>query len=271
MRVVALIGEAPNHRALVSKLSKCADVVGVVLSQNIPKKPRPRTARQLLNKLAGRTVGAPLVNAWFGVLGRFAREFPELPPVPIARTRNVNDPETFAFLERHQADLVVVSGTNLVGKKLIAWAETRAGIVNLHTGLSPYVKGGPNCTNWCLATGQFHLIGNTTMWLDAGIDTGALIATEKTPLTGKEDLAALHRAVLDHAHDLYLRSVRAVVRGDAPKVPQSTIAEGTTYYSADWNARRMVAALANFKLKYRRAVNAEPPFPVVTHPLPSSP
>src|SRR5207253_2541544 len=126
---------------------------------------------------------------------------PRFPDVPLVRVRNINDTATREFLQQLRPDLVTVAGTNMVGPTLLAEASEGRGVVNLHTGLSPYVKGGPNCTNWCLAEGTFHLIGNTVMWLDPGIDTGRIIASERTPLAGDEDLAELHWKVMEHAHD----------------------------------------------------------------------
>ena len=78
-------------------------------------------------------------------------------------------------------------------------------ILNLHTGISPYIKGGPNCTNWCIATKQFEKIGNTIMWLDKGIDTGELLTTENTKFNSTDkSLLKIHMRVMNHAHDLYI-------------------------------------------------------------------
>jgi methionyl-tRNA formyltransferase len=154
--------------------------------------------------------------------------------------------------------LVAVSGTNLVGRKIIAEAASRRGIVNLHTGISPYVKGGPNCTNWCLATRKFDLIGNTVMWLDPGIDTGNIIATERTPLTGDEDLAELHWKVMEHAHDLYRRAIAKIASGEpVASVPQSELGTGPVYYLADWTATQMIKARRNFRTDYREGVRRD--------------
>jgi methionyl-tRNA formyltransferase len=152
-------------------------------------------------------------------------------------------------LKKYTPDLTIVSGTNLVGKKVIG---ASAKIVNLHTGISPYVKGGPNCTNWCLAKNWFHLIGNTVMWLDSGIDTGRIITTEQTPLDGNETLFELHRKVMRHAHDLYVRAVRQICEGrEVPSVPQSEIAAGAVFYNADWTRTAQRAALKNFRENYK--------------------
>lgn len=254
MRILALTNEQGNQVALVNKLSRECEIVGTVLSKNIPRKPPhvPAKARQFLNRLANRTAGREFVNTWFEIQRRYDSLYPELPTENVVRVDNVNDPGTLEAIEKLSPDLVVVSGTNLVGKKIIKAAQKRTGIINLHTGISPYVKGGPNCTNWCLAMNWFHLIGNTTMWLDAGIDTGNIIATEQTALDGTEDLAGLHWKVMEHAHDLYVRTVRCISEGkEVASVPQDSIENGTTFYNSDWNLQAMRNALRNFRNNYR--------------------
>src|SRR5206468_12540277 len=124
----------------------------------------------------------------------YDRLHPAFPQTPI-QVADINAPEVLALVEREKPDLVVVSGTNLLKPPLIAKIRETGKVVNLHTGISPFIKGGPSCTNWCLALRRFDLIGNTVMWLDAGIDSGAIIATERTPLTGRESLLELHIAV----------------------------------------------------------------------------
>jgi hypothetical protein len=57
---------------------------------------------------------------------------------------------------------------------------------------------------------------------------------------------------MEHAHDLYVRAVRQIGEGrEVPAVPQSAIAEGATFYTADWNAAEQRAALRNFRDDYK--------------------
>lgn len=253
MKVVILTGNQGNQKALCNKIAKACEIQAIVLSENIPrKKPSAsRRANTFINRIGNRLVGRPFVETWFKMLGEYERQFPDFPDVPIVKVKNVNDEATLAALEKYAPDLIIVSGTNLVGKKIIEASESGKGIVNLHTGISPYVKGGPNCTNWCLAKNWFHLIGNTVMWLDAGIDTGKIIATEQSPLDGDESLFNLHWKVMQHAHDLYVRSIRQIAAGRAvASVPQSSICEGATFFTADWNGFQMRKALKNFRNNY---------------------
>ena len=197
-------------------------------------------------------MGRPFVRVWKQLMERYRAEFPGFPPASRAEVGNVNDQQTLETIAQFAPDLVVVSGTNLVGRAVIEAAQRHGGIVNLHTGISPYVKGSPNCTNWCLATGQFEKIGNTVMWLDPGIDSGDLIATERTPLDGRESLHDLHWKVMEHGHDLYRRCVEAIAGGrPVARVPQRSIAEGHTYYRADWSALPMIAARWNYRRRWR--------------------
>lgn len=250
MKVVILTGNQANQKALCHKIARVAEVAAIVVSANVPRK-RPDLGRRfasLAARVETRLAGRPFVAAWLDLLVAYEREFPAFPAAELVRVANVNDAATHETLARHRPDLTIVSGTNLVGKKTIAAAGR---IVNLHTGISPYVKGGPNCTNWCLAKNWFHLIGNTVMWLDAGIDTGQIIATEQTPLDGREDLLALHRKVMDHAHELYVRAIRKIGDGaPVPAVPQDEIAEGALFYTKDWTWREMRRALKHFEQNY---------------------
>jgi methionyl-tRNA formyltransferase len=254
--VLVLTTPQANQAALVWKLTEACDVVGIVLSSNIRRTPR-RQIRSVTNKLAGRVVGRPFTSAWFSMLERYASEYGGFPAVPQLEVRNINDPPVLSTIEETAPDLVAVSGTNIIGSAVIEAADKGQGVLNLHTGLSPYVKGGPNCTNWCLARGWFHLIGNTVMWLDAGIDSGNLIATEATALDGRESVAELHWKVMEHAHDLYVRSIGAIARGDwIASVPQREVGDGPTFTNADWSAVEMLRARWNFARHYRAAIQS---------------
>lgn len=254
MRVVLLTNGQPNQKALAHRISEVAELAGVVVSANVPKK-KPSLGKSLrlkVNAIAGRTVGRPLVDAWKEMLEQYRVEFPDF-PAKMTDVRNVNDDSTIAAIETEKPDLVVVSGTNLVGKRVIEVSNRHGGIVNLHTGISPYVRGGPNCTNWCLAKGWFDRIGNTVMWLGLGIDTGNIIATERTELDGTESLTQIHRKVMDHGHTLYAKVLSSIARGKAvPSVRQREIAEGSHFNSVDWSMFAMRRAVSNYRRGYKK-------------------
>lgn len=260
MKALLFTTDQPNQRALANRLAASVPIAGIVnvqapgIAARGHRKPTVRArARALATRAASATVGLPIRRAWFAMLAHYDRSHPQLPALPTLDVTDVNAPEVIALVERERPDLVIVSGTNLLKPPLIAAIAKSGRTVNLHTGISPYIKGGPNCTNWCLALRRFDLIGNSVMWLDAGIDSGNLIATERTALTGSESLAGLQIAVMDHAHDLYVRCVRLFAEGRSlPSVPQREIGEGRLFLTRDWRPSSIAAALANFHLHYAR-------------------
>lgn len=248
MRIAVLTVEAPNQAALCWKLTGHGELVGIVLSRNRVRRRLAQRLRLLGNRLEGRLVGRPFVRAWHDLQRRYRERYPSFPAVRTLRVANVNARQTIRFLEAGAPELVLVSGTNLIGPSLIGWADRRGiRLINLHTGLSPHVKGGPDCTNWCLAEGAFLSIGSTVLWLDAGIDSGPVLTSERTPLTGEESLLELHERVMEHAQDLCVRAVRALASGrPVPRIPQEHLAPGRTFRSAQWDGRAIRRAWRTF-------------------------
>lgn len=240
-----------NQRALAHRLAEHLPIAAIIVCQ--PPPPRQPSLSAKIGRLARGMVGLPLRKAWFGMLGHYERRFTDFPKKPALTVADINDPAVHAVIASIEPDLAIVSGTNLLKQPLIEAIGRTGTIINLHTGISPYVRGAPNCTNWCLATGRFDLIGNTVMWIDEGIDSGNLIATEQTPLDRTENLTQLHIKVMDHAHDLLVRCTRRWLAGkNLPNVPQREVGSGNLFLNRHWNARAAAKAVVNFYLHYRR-------------------
>ncbi|MBX3166750.1 MAG: hypothetical protein KF760_05035 [Candidatus Eremiobacteraeota bacterium] len=244
--IVLWFGDHPYQVFQAHRFHQRFDVVGVVFERKSRQAPR-LSLKRLFEKVLGRVLAFPLHAAWFKVLSHYRELHPGYPSIPTLFVENVNASEVLDFTRQCRPDLVLVSGTGMVREPQLSF-PCKLGIMNLHTGLSPYINGGPSCTNWCLATGELHLIGNTVMWLDAGIDSGKIIATATVDFTGKEDLAAIQRKVFDSGQELYERCVEAILAGiSCPGVPQETLAvEGKTYFTREWGLRNQLRALWNW-------------------------
>lgn len=263
MKILIFCSDQGNQRALAGRVAALAMPCAIVVVGGrtaSPKKPGLAVRiRRFAVRAAGFIAGLPLRDAWFTMLAWYDSRFPAFPPARRIDVPDVNSGQVLDLVRSVGPDLVIVSGTNLLKTPLIARIRETGRILNLHTGISPYIKGGPNCTNWCLACGRFDLIGNTVMWLDAGIDSGNLVATERTPLRGTETLRQLHLKVMEHAHDLYLRCIHLALAGaELPSVPQADIGRGQLFLNRDWTPARMVQAITNFRRHFRRDVEAGP-------------
>jgi methionyl-tRNA formyltransferase len=244
MKLILWIGNEPNQKALANKISEKFPIAAIVTEsrQRINK----IKIKELPSKVIEKVFLSSISKAWVGLMAYYNKQFPSYPSVPMLNVENINTDEALDFSMKYNPDLIIVSGTRLIRKKLFT-IKPSIGILNLHTGLSPYIKGGPNCTNWCLSNREFHLIGNTIMWLDEGIDTGNLVATEFTEFTGDESLSEVHIKVMEHAHDLYLRSIKQIIEGGRTNIPQKELAKGKTYYTKQWGLKEKIKAVKNFK------------------------
>lgn len=264
-RIVCWVGDAPNHRALAAKIAARYPVAGIVVDRK--KKLRSgNRAMDLPASILQKIRFGKIDAAWSSLQSYYREQFPAWPDTQSLFTDSVNSEEALRFTRELNPELVIVSGTSLVKEPMVS-LPVPLGIMNLHTGLSPYVKGGPNCTNWCIANGQWGLIGNTIMWLSAGIDSGNVIASEKTDITDAVDLDAIHRTVMEHAHDLYLRTIDYVLHSAPPlqSVPQASIGKGQLFLTRMWGRRQKAQLLKNL----RQPRNMTLPFEPTTVSLPS--
>ena len=87
----------------------------------------------------------------------------------------------------------MVFGTSLLKGALLE--KGRLGIINLHGGLSPEYRGA-DCTFWALYNQQPEKVGCTVHYINAGIDTGNIIAHVSPEIKAIDDeLSLFWRAV----------------------------------------------------------------------------
>jgi methionyl-tRNA formyltransferase len=243
MKIVLLCGNQHNHIALAHKVAAKHDLIGIILED---KPAKGVTLFNAIPKIIDKLFFSKISNAWRNLMLHYKNSYKGFPQTEIFKTSSINTTRVIEIIELLKPDLIMVSGTSLIRKPLIEMKFPK-GIINLHTGISPYVKGGPNCTNWCLANDKFHLIGNTIMWIDAGIDSGNLIATETTEFTGKENLFEIHLKVMEHAHQLYLKVIEQIQKDSSkcPSVKQVEIGEGKLFLTKMWGFSKKKALLKN--------------------------
>lgn len=216
LRVMVLCGRSARHIHVANALCKAAEVVAIVNEtgsafswKKLFKTLRPDNfARKVWRWLRDRRryTGNPEARFFFpgstAKLDRpdLVREFP-----------HINHPDVVALARDLKPDLICVFGTSLIRGDLLK--EGRLGIANLHGGLSPEYRGA-DCTFWALYNGEPEKIGCTLHWIDAGIDTGGLIA-HVSPAIQPDDgeLTLFWRAVQDSA-EVYGEFVRRLAAGE---------------------------------------------------------
>lgn len=142
--------------------------------------------------------------------------------VPIIRVANVNHPATEAALDRYCPDVVCVNGTQLIRRPLRERAAALPlGMINLHTGLSPYSRGG-NCNLFMLLERHPELVGITVHHIDGGIDHGDIIITDRPNMNPEDSYEMIDAKTFRLGNDRMIDAVRRLASGKAERVPQWT-------------------------------------------------
>lgn len=96
-----------------------------------------------------------------------------LPESRLTRIASVNAPETADLLRALAPDAVVLSGTRIVKPATLAAAGCP--VLNIHAGITPAYRG-VHGGYWALWQGAPQDFGATLHLVDAGVDTGAVLA-----------------------------------------------------------------------------------------------
>lgn len=94
----------------------------------------------------------------------------------------------------------------------------RMGCLNIHFSLLPAYRGAAP-VNWALVNGETET-GVTLMKMDAGMDTGPVVGSVRTPIGPTEQAPALFQRLTELGIDLFKEKLPAYMAGDVEPVPQ---------------------------------------------------
>ncbi len=179
LSVIILCGQSPRHIYFANELCRHCQPKAIIQESGShqfvgkifkllkdPKKLWQKISRWLRDRKRYR--GNPEAKYYFGE-NEPKLDRPELRiEVPY-----INDEQVLSIVDQHQPDVIAVFGTSLIKGPLLE--KGRLGIINLHGGLSPEYRGA-DCTFWALYNQEPDKVGCTIHYINAGIDTGNLIA-----------------------------------------------------------------------------------------------
>lgn len=248
LRLMILCGRSARHLHVANALCRAGEALAIVQEtggewnlKKTLKKLRPdnlfRKAWRWLRDRR-RYTGNPEAKFFFPV-SEPRLDHPEL----VREAPHINHPDVVKWARELKPDLICVFGTSLIRGDLLQ--EGRLGIVNLHGGLSPEYRGA-DCTFWALHNGEPEKIGCTLHYIDAGIDTGRLIAHISPEVReGDSELILFWRAVRDSA-EVYAEAVARLAQGE--QLGRMQPGKGRLYQVKDRGLRQeqaMAAKLAS--------------------------
>jgi methionyl-tRNA formyltransferase len=183
--------------------------------------------------------------------------------LPVLQPERARAPEFIETIGGLRPDLIVVVAFGQILPPALL-AVPRHGCLNVHTSILPRHRGAAPI-QWALLLGDRET-GVTIMQMDAGLDTGPVVAVETTPITPEDDAGTLHDRLSVLGAALLVKVIPGYVSGLI--VPQPQPAEGATY------ARKITKADGRLDWSLPAAalwnrVRALVPWPVAFTTLPS--
>jgi methionyl-tRNA formyltransferase len=125
--------------------------------------------------------------------------------------------ETIERLMRLKADLFVVVAFGVILPQNILDIPPQ-GTINIHASLLPRHRGAAPI-HWAILKGDRET-GVTTMKLDAGMDTGDILLTSRTPILPEDTSASLHDRLSQMGADLLMETINGILNEEINPIAQ---------------------------------------------------
>ena len=126
------------------------------------------------------------------------------------QVESINGPETLEWLRRARPKVIVVNGTRIIARRVLE--ATNAVFINTHCGMTPEYRGAHG-GYWALYGGDRNRCGVTVHLVDAGIDTGEILAQATIDPGPDDNIVTYPYLQIAAAMPLLLETVRAAVDG----------------------------------------------------------
>lgn len=158
--------------------------------------------------------------------------------IPVYQPNKIKTPEMVELIRDLEPQIIiVVAYGHLLSKEILDIPPF--GCINVHASLLPKYRGAAPI-NWAIINGE-EVTGNTTMYMDVGMDTGDIILKDSLTIGEDETTGELHDRLSIMGADLLLNTIDLIERGEVERQKQND--EEATYApimnkelgNIDWN------------------------------------
>ena len=143
--------------------------------------------------------------------------------IPVLQPERARNPEFLEQLRALKPDVVVVMAYGQILPKALLEIPPH-GCVNIHTSILPKYRGAAPI-QWAILNGDAET-GVTLMKMDEGMDTGPIIAIERTPIADSDNAQTVHDRLGELGARLLVEKLPAYLDGSLKPTPQP---EGATH------------------------------------------
>jgi methionyl-tRNA formyltransferase len=144
--------------------------------------------------------------------------------LPVLQPERARDEAFLSALRDLQPDLIAVAAYGQILPQSLLDLP-RYDCLNVHTSLLPKYRGAAPI-QWAILNGDAET-GVTIMKMDAGLDTGDILAQSKTPIQPEDNSETLHDRLARLGAELLVKTIPEYVAGRIPAQPQPS--EGVSY------------------------------------------
>lgn len=137
--------------------------------------------------------------------------------VEVFQPPKIRAPEAITHVAALEPDLLVVMAYGQILPQPLLDVP-KLGALNLHASLLPRHRGAAPVHAAILAGD--HMTGVTSMWMDAGLDTGDILLRREITIADDETAGSLHNRLGELAPDALRESVDLIRKGKAPRAKQ---------------------------------------------------
>ena len=128
--------------------------------------------------------------------------------IPVYIFKDINSRFALKKLNELQPDLLLQAGVGILKKEAIGLPKI--GIINSHPGLLPKYRGSM-AVEWSILNND--PVGATCHFVDEGIDTGAIICSQKMGITREMDYYSVRCKAFSHQANVMIEGIRKVQNG----------------------------------------------------------
>jgi folate-dependent phosphoribosylglycinamide formyltransferase PurN len=145
----------------------------------------------------------------------------------VAISKGTNFADTELALKKFETNLLVLGQAGIVRQNILQ--IPKIGVLNGHPGILPFYRG-IDCPHWALLKGDYDKIGASVHWVDKGIDTGRIIATQKFAVKGIKEISIVEERVYDLCSEMIADVVVEISNGKHWEGIPQIANEGQQYY-----------------------------------------
>jgi len=146
--------------------------------------------------------------------------------IALHQPKTLRDVAEHSLLAEAEADIMIVAAFGLILPQAVLDIP-RLGAINIHASLLPRWRGAAPIQRALLAGDS--KTGISIMSMDAGLDTGPVIQTEKTFICDADNAQTLHDRLADMGARLVLDALDMFEQGSVKAIPQS---DSDVFYAA---------------------------------------